>query len=227
MQDIFFEQNKNALNYFESTSSQVATICHPLSYLGITHFWYGNFRADKRYFGLGVDVSWKRHFYARDLFNSTNSLIETLRTMRPYEERSLFWDEHAMKNCHIFPELRTFGIGQTVSLFCKYEDFAEVFSFASSNDSLHIVDFYKKHEHILRDFGNFFKRKAQSLIHVEGVKHMAILENPVFSPSLSSSVWDEKISCFLNSITSEPFSVQESLLDQASPQEIQCLSLLA
>jgi DNA-binding CsgD family transcriptional regulator len=224
-----FAQNKNALHYFEATYPQVQEICKVLVYLGITHFWYDKFLSSGEYCCLGNDLTWKRHFYARDLFNQPNSLVHAIRMTPCHQEQSFMWNEDYKnpQGCSIVSEQLKFNIGHNLSIITKQKDAVETFTFASNKDNSEMNVFYMRHIDIIKDFCAFFKDKASPFIQSCDMKDMARLhENIFFPPESLSPAWGEKISAFLQNI-SLGSSLTHALSPRFSKREEECLLLLS
>ncbi len=155
-----------------TSSSDVATICQPLSNLGVTYFNYIKiYNEDGSRELLTNNASWIEHFYRNSLYSSVGAIDVEYLLPKGY----FLWSELDSDDPVYSQGRESFNIDNGVSFVVRREDITYLYIFASTRSNNKINNFYTRNIDLFKRFMLFFNEQASGLMK-------AASENRIYLP---------------------------------------------
>ncbi len=134
----------------------IKEICRPLfQHSEISYFIFARFYKDGAHICLPSNASWHKHFWDKQYHKNSNDRLSN---------GFHFWTLNTELNKANLEAKQFFNMDNKLDLVEEFEDYYDVFGFASIGESIKTLDFYLNQQEILRKFSLYFKDQAQELI---------------------------------------------------------------
>jgi DNA-binding CsgD family transcriptional regulator len=219
------------LTYNHQQRDILYKICKPLfDHLPISHFFYGRYYIDGRYFMLGDHNKAIELYYHHNLSHPDQIFLEDFATV-PYQGMHKFiWPSDSQYLPQSLELLNEMNIGNGLNITINKGDFLETFIFATHPENTQIQNLYLNSFHLLQRFIDFFEERGSSLITLEGIKNLPY--STLYESKLNKNELDyseqRKTEKFIDQtkLSKHHISVQGSEL-KLSNREFDCLAYLS
>jgi DNA-binding CsgD family transcriptional regulator len=143
------------LNFADSHSKEIKTICEPLKKCDINYFSYVKIGYDEThytFFGINNNLEWASHFFTNNGLDN-DSYFENMKLT------NLSSKIYYCLNPNV-PYAKEFGFYNTFNIFYSRKSFIEKYTFANFNRNLDLTSFYINKVNLLHKFITYFKFKT-------------------------------------------------------------------
>jgi len=133
----------------------------------LSYFWYSRFYKDGTFIDLGINPSWFQYMLENKYFNFFNEVIICAQKWPESEIRSIWTLYDCMSKIskdNIMGTCENYGIFYVINILVNKAEFLENFSFAAPVENPESMILYTKYFGILKSFGIYFRKTAESLI---------------------------------------------------------------
>ncbi len=209
-----------ALEYNNAVSADLLQIFEPLSKnFGISTFAYTKIFEDK-IFKISSNNEWFKFHITNEFYEQNHYRNDTLQfgTDDIYIK---FWND---ASSDLVQAMYRHDLWHGISIYKKFKDYIEMWSFAADKDNYNIVDFYMNNISFLKRFIIYFQNKAGRLIDASDNSRLIQKKNKLI---LDSNNNFDRNQLFLKETTLSKIKNDNQVAVNISKRELECMYLLS
>jgi len=168
-----------------------SNICKPLfEHLPISHFFYGRYYLNGRYFVLGNRPKFLKFYFDHNLTKPNEIFLEDFVYIPSQGVHKYLWPLESTVLSSTMNVLKEMGIRNGLNVTINRGDFFETFIFSSSVGIQQAHNLYLNSFDLLQRFMTYFHQQARTLVTGEEIKsfpYSALYENKMREASLENS----------------------------------------
>jgi len=208
-----------AIEYNRSVAPIISELLNPLfKNFNITTFAHAKIYP-QTIFHVTNNQAWFESYCTDALFNSDHYQQEI---------NNLTHDEHfVLRNNQVscLKSMHRYGLWHALSIYKRYENYIEMWNFATVKENSGIYNFYLNDKEFLDRYITYFKNKAKDIIEPFNKKILFIRKKELVLNNISISTFPEK-KHFLDETYLKELNLNGAKIN-ISKREIQCLHLLS
>lgn len=217
-------QNKLVYDFNLQAASQVARICQPLfEHTPIKSFSYIKFYKDGSIYHLSTDKLWIQRYFEFSLYENQDAVQEGM---------ELKLDDGLYTNIWITPPssilykaLYDLGTWNCCTI-CNIEgDYIEGFGFGADRNHFEILNFYLRHQNLLKRFVFYFKERSHYLIKIQNKDNLILSNSKPFVLTSQIDKDKENMNQFIQKTALKRYYIGETDL-YLTKREKECLDYL-
>lgn len=199
--------NKDPLDYNTSIAPILKDMAMPLlKSFNITTFSYLKFLKNGQMMHLSNQEKWLQHYIKSELYDDADRYTREIGMVQKREKS--FFLRAPTTNYSFEKIMNDFGLCYGISIYQEFDDYIEMFGFATDTNHSSIIEMYINNIEFLKRFSVFFKDKGKELIDH---KRKNKLITPNRSPSwLTVDLPQIERQSFLSNTTVRHFPISET-----------------
>jgi DNA-binding CsgD family transcriptional regulator len=155
--------NQNAIEYNNSILPVLKGLSHILlKEFNITTFSYLKFLKNGQMIHISNQKKWLEYYVNNALYNDTKRYTREIRMVQRKEKK--FFLRLPTNNYSFEKIMHDFGLCYGISFYQEFDDYVEMFGFATDSTNSNIMELYINDIEFLKRFSIFFKDKGKELI---------------------------------------------------------------
>lgn len=168
-------KNRSALLFYEAIDEHIVNICTPLSHLDVDYFGYFRFYKDGTYLKLFNNLEWVKFYITNYLADKSSAFAEPIINIPLFKQNLQIWPESSGNDC--LSALYEHNIWNGINFATKYENYIEIYCFATKIEKTQIANLYLNQFDILKRFKIFFYDQIAKRFDFENKEALAVQKN--------------------------------------------------